>query len=42
MGDADRLSEMETICQAKVQQEFSIEKEAAGINEVYEIIWGDE
>ena len=42
MGDADRLSEMETICQAKVQQEFSIEKEAAGINDVYEIIWGRE
>jgi len=42
MGDADRLSEMEATCQAKVQKEFSIEKEAAGINEVYEIIWDHE
>jgi len=42
MGDADRLSKMEAICQEKVQKEFSIEKEAAGINEVYEIIWDHE
>ncbi|MBT3889075.1 MAG: glycosyltransferase family 4 protein [Planctomycetaceae bacterium] len=39
MGNADRLSEMGAICQAKVQREFSVEKEAAGINEVYEAVW---
>jgi mannosyltransferase len=40
MGDADRLLDMGTACQAKVQDEFSIVKEAAAINEVYESIWG--
>jgi len=40
MGNADRLSAMGTVCQAKVRNDFSIEKEAAAINEVYETIWG--
>mgnify|MGYP005644888085 CR=1 FL=1 len=40
MGNADRLATMGTVCQAKVRNDFSIEKEAAAINEVYETIWG--
>ena len=40
MGDPERLLDMRTACQAKVQDEFSIVKEAAAINEVYESIWG--
>jgi mannosyltransferase len=40
MGNADRLSAMGTVCQTKVRNDFSIEKEAAAINEVYETIWG--
>jgi mannosyltransferase len=39
MGNTDQLADMETVCQAKVQKEFSIEKEATGINEVYETVW---
>jgi hypothetical protein len=33
---------METVCQAKVRKDFSIEKEATGINAVYETVWGCE
>ena len=42
MRNADQLAEMETVCQAKVRKDFSIEKEATGINAVYETVWGCE
>ena len=42
MRKADQLSEMETVCQAKVRKEFSIEKEVTGNNAVYETVWGCE